>query len=178
MAAGVSACRADAGDPLSTWITKADDICNQAQQEADASRPVLFQPSLADTLQKSSELSKAEAQQLRALDLPGERRAEVRDYLGTLDDRDRELDLLASQAAHPAADFQPPSLDPLTTQTQKASDQSQALGLKQCRAGIDLSIGGASSTTTTADVANSGGPPGSDAPNPTDLDNLPQEKAG
>jgi hypothetical protein len=181
---GLVACRADAGDPLATWVAKADPICRGAQQDADASRPVLFQPSMADTLQKSSSLSKDESQQLRALELPGERRAEVRDYLGSLDDRNRELDLLASEAAHPGPDFAPPSLDTLAADTQKAADQAQSLGLKECRAGIDLAIGASSTTTTTADLGAPGGPAGpldpnaQPAPNPTDLDNQTQDQAG
>jgi hypothetical protein len=175
----LGACRADAGDPLSTWVGKADDICHQAQADADASRPVLFQPSLADTLQKSSTQSKSELTSLRAVDLPGERRAEVRDYLGTLEDRTRELDLLQAQAAHPGPDFKPPSLDTLENDTQKATDQSIALGLKECRAGIDLSVGGASSTTTTAaDSSPSTQPGDSPPPNATDLDNFGQDQAG
>jgi hypothetical protein len=176
--AGAVAC-SDPGDPLSTWVSKADDVCQQAQSDADASRPNLFQPSMSDTLQKSADLSKDEASQLRAIDLPGERRADVRDYLGTLDDRDRELDLLASETAHPSPDFQPPSLDTLTDETKQAADQAQKLGLKECAAGIDLSVAGASTTTTSPDVsAVPDGPTSEPPPNPTDLDNQTQDQAG
>jgi hypothetical protein len=111
------------------------------------------------------------------LDKPSEQRDKVRDYLATLDDRNRELDLVASEAEHPSPDFKPPSLDTLGAHTQKATEQAQALGLKSCGAGIDVSVGG-STTTTAPPPADPNAPPTTPAPNPTDLDNETQDQAG
>lgn len=169
------ACRGDLGPPLAEWRTKADEICKSIQDEADKTRPVLFEQSLAQTLRKSADYSKNEAQQLRALDKPSERRDRVRDYLAALDDRTRELDLVASQAEHPGLDFQPPSLDKLSTETQRASDIAADLGLKSCRAGIDVSVGGTATTTTGAPDPNA---PTSSSPDPTERDLETQDQAG
>ncbi|MEZ5141461.1 MAG: hypothetical protein R2726_02940 [Acidimicrobiales bacterium] len=145
---GLVACGSDAV-PLSSWRTKADDICAQVQKEADQVRPVLFTPTLADTMRKSSELSKKEASQLRDLEKPDEKRAEVREYLGSLDERVRLLDLQASLLSGSDPGGTPPSFDDLATVTAQAASQAQGLGLRKCRAGVDMSVGGSSSSTTS-----------------------------
>lgn len=174
----LTSCRGSLGPPLSEWRAKADEICKSVQDEADKTRPVLFEQSLAQTLRKSSDYSKNEAQQLRGLDKPADRRDTVRDYLAALDDRNRELELVANQAEHPGIDFKPPSLDKLSTETQKATDLAKELDLKSCRSGIDISVGGQQATTTSTAKPDPNAPPTSPVPDPTDLDNETQDQAG
>jgi hypothetical protein len=171
----LAACRGDLGPPLSEWRSKADEICKSVQSEADLTRPVLFQPSLAQTLRRSAEFSRNEAQRLRDLDKPSEERDKVRDYLAALDERNRQLDLLASAAEHPGPDFAPPSLDPLTATTQDAAKLATELEMKHCRAGIDVSVGVDQASTTTTSLTVPGDEP---APDATDLDNETQDQAG
>jgi len=133
----------DPGPPLSEWVQAADEICFEQQTEADLVRPVLFSPPVPELLRKSSELSKAEAAELRDLPAPaGEVRTEARDYIATLDERNTTLDLLAT-----AIELSQDDVDDLTTRlgelTQSAAEKAQALGLEQCRAGVDLSSSGA-----------------------------------
>jgi len=173
----MTGCRGSLGPPLSEWRVKADEICKTVQEEADKTRPVLFEPSLAQTLRKSSDYSRSEAQQLRALDKPSDRRETVRDYLAALDDRNRELELVASQAEHPGLDFKPPSLEKLAAETEKATNLAKDLDLKDCRSGVDVSVAGAPQTTTTG-VPDPNAPPTSPVPDPTDLDNETQDQLG
>ncbi|MCX7619326.1 MAG: hypothetical protein N2037_00600 [Acidimicrobiales bacterium] len=136
--------------PLSQWVAKADAVCARSQDEAELVRPVVFPRSMLDILRLSSELSKKEASDLRDLEKPTERRQEVRDYLGTLDERNRALDLLvsATEQASPDAEVQTGELVRLT---QQAVDQAQRLGLQKCRAGVDLSVGGPPTTFVPQD---------------------------
>lgn len=138
------ACSAQ-GPKLSQWVAKADEICARSQNDAELVRPVVFPRSMLDILRKSAELSKRESRELRDLEKPIERRQAVRDYLGTLDERNRALDLLvsATEQASPDAEVQ---TEQLVTLTQKAVEQAQALGLQKCRAGVDLSVGGPPTT--------------------------------
>lgn len=147
---GAAAACGGGGVALSSWRTKADEICAQVQKEADQVRPVLFTPTLADTMRKSAELSKKEASQLRDLEKPDERRAEVRDYLGSLDERNRLLELQASLLGGSDPGGTPPSFDELATVTAQAASQAQGLGLQKCRAGVDMSVGGSSSSSSTS----------------------------
>lgn len=137
------------GIPLSSWRSKADEVCAAVQKEADQVRPVLFTPTLAETMRKSSELSKKEAGQLRDIEKPDEKRAEVRDYLASLDERARLLDLQASLLAGSGPEGAQPSFDELARATQHAASQAQGLGMTKCRAGVDMSVGGSSSTPAT-----------------------------
>ena len=137
----VVAC-ADPGPPLADWVKAADEICLRHQSEADLVRPVLFTPPVPELLRKSSELSKAEASELRDLASPsGDDRIRARDYVATLDERNTTLDLLATAIELATADA-----DELTATlaelTQSAAEKAQALGLTQCRAGVDLSAAG------------------------------------
>lgn len=153
--AAVSAC-GDPGPPLSDWVKEADTICADHQTEADLVRPVLFSPPVPELLRKSSELSKAEASELRDLPAPaGDARIQARDYIATLDERNTTLDLLAT-----GIELSQDDVDDLTTRlgelTQDAADKAIALGLEQCRAGVDLSssgagTGGAGAATPTED---------------------------
>ncbi|MFN8039838.1 MAG: hypothetical protein U0Q07_11570 [Acidimicrobiales bacterium] len=146
------------GIPLSSWRTKADEVCATVQKEADQIRPVLFTPTLADTMRKSAELSKKEASQLRDLEKPDEKRAEVRDYLGSLDERNRQLELQANLLGGATPGATPPSFDDLAKVTAQAASQAQALGMQKCRAGVDMSVGGTSSSSTSSTAPSAGGP--------------------
>lgn len=168
-------CRGSLGPPLAEWRAQADEICKQVQDEADKTRPVLFEQSLAQTLRKSADYSKEEAKQLRAIDKPSEQRDAVREYLNALDDRNRELDLVANQAEHPGPDFEPPSLERLAIDTTRASDFGKQLDMKHCRAGIDVSIGGSDAPPPTTASRDPNAPP---PPNPTDLDNETIDQPG
>lgn len=138
---GLVAC-GDPGVPLSEWVKEADDVCAEMQAEADLVRPVLFSPPPAELLRKSSELSKREASQLRDLPAPaGDARTQARDYVATLDERNTALDLLATSIELSSADA-PKDTDRVAELTQSAADKAIALGLDECRAGVDLSVGG------------------------------------
>ena len=153
----VAASCSGGGISLSSWRTKADDVCATVQKEADQVRPVLFTPTLADTMRKSAELSKKETSQLRDLEKPDEKRAEVRDYLGSLDERNRQLELQANLLGGSDPGSQP-SFDELAKITAQAASQAQALGMQKCRAGVDMSVGGSSSSSTSSTAPGAGGP--------------------
>ena len=154
----VAASCSGGGISLSSWRTKADDVCATVQKEADQVRPVLFTPTLADTMRKSAELSKKETSQLRDLEKPDEKRAEVRDYLGSLDERNRQLELQANLLGGATPGGTPPSFDDLAKTTAQAASQAQALGMQKCRAGVDMSVGASSSSTTSSTAPGAGGP--------------------
>ena len=154
----VAASCSGGGISLSSWRTKADDVCATVQKEADQVRPVLFTPTLADTMRKSAELSKKETSQLRDLEKPDEKRAEVRDYLGSLDERNRQLELQANLLGGATPGGTPPSFDDLANTTAQAASQAQALGMQTCRAGVDMSVGASSSSTTSSTAPGAGGP--------------------
>src|SRR5690606_18258517 len=82
-------------------------------------------------------------------------RIQARDYIATLDERNTTLDLLAT-----GIELSQDDVDDLTARlgelTQDAADKAIALGLEQCRAGVDLSssgsgTGGAGAATPTED---------------------------
>lgn len=154
----VAASCSGGGISLSSWRTKADDVCATVQKEADQVRPVLFTPTLADTMRKSAELSKKETSQLRDLEKPDEKRAEVRDYLGSLDERNRQLELQANLLGGSDPGGSQPSFDELAKITAQAASQAQALGMQKCRAGVDMSVGGSSSSSTSSTAPGAGGP--------------------
>ncbi len=146
-----SACGGPGGPPLPTWVRSADDICREVQKEAEETRPVLTTPTLVDSLKRSAELSRKEVNQLRDLERPVERRDDVRSYLAALDDRVRAIDTYATELqAGPggAADSTGTGLELFSDATKKAADLALSLGLQTCRAGIDMSVGGAGGVTS------------------------------
>lgn len=158
LVAGMTAGCGGTGPTSAEWVKLADEVCQRHQQEADQSRPVLYQPTLAQTLRRSAEASAGEAQELRDIEKPRDRRAEVREYLAAVDDRTRELQLLADQAEHPGENFQVPSSENLAAATERASTLAQTLKLQKCGAGIDVSVG-ATTTTRPADGVDPNAPP-------------------
>lgn len=153
LAVGVlPACRVATGPSLASWVKAADDICFESQRSAEASRPVLTTPTLVSSLQKSSAMSKEETNQLRDLERPNERRDEVRDYLGALDDRTLAIDTWVSELTGGAFGAVPQAsanIDRVAAATQKAAELATVLGLEICRAGIDMLVGGAAGASPT-----------------------------
>ena len=130
---------------IADWVTKADEICQQAQASSDAN-PGPQSPLPGDRLRLTAQRSRAELDELRKLDPPSQKRSSVAEYLLTLEHRADvlityadELDKAPTQGPFPDRS----QLEELTTQ---AFTQGVALGLEHCNGGIDFSI---DTTTTT-----------------------------
>jgi hypothetical protein len=131
---------------LASWLNQADAICRQAQEAADA-EPAPDTPFPGDPLRRTAERSRAELEDLRALDPPAQQATGVGEYLATLNVRIEALENAADALDAAPAGGPPPSSESLQEYTNEAYTQAVALGLDDCAGGVDFAV---DTTTSTA----------------------------
>jgi hypothetical protein len=161
---GVVACSHELA--IDDWLARADDICRQAQQAADAN-PAPQSPLPGDVLRLTASRSQAELDKLKDLDQPAENKQAVAEYLLTLGHRIDELGNYADAIDKAPAQGPAPDRTHLEDLTSEAFTEGVALGLNDCNGGVDFSID--NTTTSSADPLGSvpistvpGGPPQSE----------------
>ncbi len=142
---------------IDDWISKADAICRQAQDSADAD-PAPQSPLPGEKLRLTASRTRDEVASLRKLDSPSEQGSAVAEYLITLDHRNEALENYAEALDKAPTQGPPPPRNVLEDVTTQAYTQAAALGLNDCNGGVDF----AADTTTTTLV-----PPPDTAPAPT-----------
>lgn len=161
----IAACSSE--QELSSWIDQADAICREAQAAADASAPP-ESPFPGEQLRVTAERSRAELEDLRALDPPVQQAAGVSEYLATLNVRIEALENLADALDAAPAAGPLPSSESLQEYTNEAYTQAVALGMVDCAGGVDFAV-----NTTTSTALSEVEAPESTAPVVTDAGGQP-----